>query len=203
MTLMDRVARLRITLDDAVPPIWRTVEVPLTITLRGLHDVIQAAVPFLDYHLFQFEVGGQRYAIPDPKFDGRETRNTKSTKLGSVLVKGATTLRYTCDFGDDWRHTITVEEVFAADPLMAYPRFVEGARRAPPEDVGGVWGFEEFLNAIVKPRHPERKRMLEWCGGAFDPAEMDVATVQARMIKLANRREAGKAGYAKSVGRVQ
>lgn len=198
---VDRIARLRITLDDTKPVIWRTVEVPLTISLKGLHEVIQAVMPFEDYHLFDFRIGDQRYAVPDPEFDGRETRSAKAAKLGTVLEPGIKPLAYTYDFGDNWQHTITVEEIAAADPAAEYPRFLEGERRAPPEDVGGTFGFEEFLEAISKPRHPERKRMLEWCGGSFDAEVPDIEAIRERMDKLARRRALGKVGFEKSRGR--
>jgi hypothetical protein len=197
MSYVDRIARLRITLNDTEPPIWRTVEVPLMSSLKGLHEAIQAAMPFEDYHLFDFRVGERRYAIPAPKFDGPETRDAKSTKLGLILERGATEFIYTYDFGDNWQHTVTVEEVTQADPSVSYPRFVAGERRAPPEDVGGTWGFEEFVEAMTKPRHREKKAMLEWYGGPFDPEAMDRETIEAAMAKLAKRRAIGRAAFAK------
>jgi hypothetical protein len=198
MSYVDRIARLRITLNDTEPPIWRTVEVPLTTSLKGLHEVIQAAMPFEDYHLFDFRVGDQRYAISVPEFDGPETRNAKSTKLGAIIEKGFREFVYTYDFGDNWQHTVSVEEVAQADPTVAYPRFVAGERRGPPEDVGGTWGFEEFVEAMTKPRHRERKAMLEWYGGPFDPEALDRETIEAAMGKLAKRRAIGLTGFAKS-----
>ncbi|WP_246691727.1 plasmid pRiA4b ORF-3 family protein [Methylobacterium sp. WL12] len=93
---------------------------------------------------------------------------------------------------------MTVEELGPADPAVAYPRFLDGARRAPPEDVGGTIGFEEFLEAVTKPRHREHKRMLEWYGGPFDPDELDRETIEAGMAKLARRRTIGQAAFAKS-----
>ncbi|MFK5599949.1 hypothetical protein ACFZ8E_23575 [Methylobacterium sp. HMF5984] len=86
-------------------------------------------------------------------------------------------------------------------PDVAYPRFLDGARRAPPEDVGGTMGFEEFLEAVTKPRHRERKRMLDWYGGPFDPEVLDRETIEAGMTKLARRRAIGQAAFAKSRGR--
>ncbi|TXN06686.1 plasmid pRiA4b ORF-3 family protein [Methylobacterium sp. WL103] len=193
-----RIARLRITLDDTEPTVWRTVEVPLSASLKLLHEVIQAAMPFQDYHLFQFQEGSARYAIPHPEWPDVNTRSAKTTKLGALVDRGTTAFAYTYDFGDNWQHTITVEELGPADPTVAYPRFLDGARRAPPEDVGGTMGFEEFLEAVTKPRHRERKRMLEWYGGPFDPDELDRETIEAGMAKLARRRAIGQAAFAKS-----
>lgn len=196
-----RIARLRITLDDTEPAIWRTVEVPLAASLKLLHEVIQAAMPFQDYHLFQFREGPVRYAMPDPEWPDGNTRSAKTTKLGALVDQGTTAFAYTYDFGDDWQHTIKVEEIGPADPDAAYPRFLDGARRAPPEDVGGTMGFEEFLEAVTKPRHRDRKRMLDWYGGPFNPDELDRETIEAGMTKLARRRAIGQAAFVKSRGR--
>ena len=174
---------------------------PLTASLKLLHEVIQAAMPFQDYHLFQFRVDAVRYAIPDPEWPDGSTRSAKTTKLAALVDRGTTAFAYTYDFGDNWQHTITVEEVGPADPDVAYPRFLDGARRAPPEDVGGTMGFEKFLEAVTKPRHRERKRMLDWYGGPFDPEVMDRETIEAGMTKLARRRAIGQAAFAKSRGR--
>ena len=75
---------------------------------------------------------------------------------------------------------------------------MDGARRCPPEDVGGVIGYDEFLEAVRKPRHPEHRRMLEWYGGPYDPDDIDPALIRRRIGLLANRRAAGQAAYAKS-----
>lgn len=131
MTSNERIARLLVKLDHIEPAIWRRVEVPITTSLKGLHDVIQAVMLFQDYHLFEFNAGGKRYAVPDPEWDfGRETYAARNVRIGALVVRGITTFNYTYDFGDDWRHSITVEAVTDADPAVEYPRFVDGDRRA-------------------------------------------------------------------------
>lgn len=201
MTLVDRIARIRIELKDIDPAIWRQVEVPLTTSLKGLHDVIQAVMPFENYHLFVFEAGGKRYGISDPQWDHvRETLDAKNINLGILVERGVSAFSYTYDFGDDWRHSVTIESVTAADPKLDYPRFIDGSRRAPPEDIGGIPGFEEFLDAMANPRHPGHKRLTEWYGGSFDPNDLNLTVIGDRIGKLARRRALGKAGYAKSRG---
>ena len=69
-----------------------------------------------------------------------------------------------------------------------------------PDDVGGIPGFEEFLEAMTKPRHPEHQRLTEWYGGSFDPDDLNLPVITARISKLARRRALGMAGYAKSRG---
>lgn len=204
MSHSDRIARLKIRLDDWEPVIWRRVEVPLTASLKALHDVIQAAMPFEDYHLFEFRAAGRRYAIPDPEWDSLrdKTYSAKTTKLGTLIESGVTELTYTYDFGDDWRHTITIETIAVADPACEYPRYVEGAHRAPPEDVGGIPGFELFLEAMTDPHHEQHEDLRRWHGAPFEPKIVDEGQIHARMARLARRRTIGKAAFAKSRNKI-
>ena len=193
MTFVDRVARIRIELEGVAPAIWRRVEVPLTTSLRGLHEVIQAVMRFENYHLFQFDVGEKRYGMPNPEWDNQfGTIEAKNIKLGTLIERAINQFGYTYDFGDDWQHSITVEATMFADPTFDYPRFVDGSRRAPPEDVGGIPSFKAFLDAMTEPRHQERKRFITWYGRVFDPDDLDVPTVNARLAKLAKRRALGR-----------
>lgn len=199
MTTSERIARIRIRLDHFKPVIWRSVEVPITTSLKGLHDVIQAVMLFEDYHLFEFEADGKRYGIPDPEEHyGGKTRAARNVRITTLIERGIEAFSYTYDFGDNWQHTITIEAVMDADPAAEYPRFIDGERRAPPEDVGGSTGFEDFLQAMAKPRHPEHRNVITWYGRRFEPDDIDIATITERMAKLARRRTLGKAAFAKS-----
>ncbi len=112
-----------------------------------------------------------------------ETLDAKNIKLGALVERGVSTFSYTYDFGDDWRHSVTIESVTAADPTLDYPRFIDGSRRAPPEDVAGIPGFEEFLDAMTNPRHPEHQRLTKWYGGSFLRVPPNIyATPQANTV---------------------
>ena len=93
---------------------------------------------------------------------------------------------YEYDFGDSWRHQITVTPIAKPRTDWSYPLCVAGAGAAPPEDVGGVSGYEEFLSAIKDPKHEEHDRMLEWVGGAFDPAGFDLNEIN-RTLRIGPR----------------
>ncbi len=116
----DRIARIKIVLNDIKPVIWRRVEVPLTSSLKALHEVIQAVMLFENRHLFQFDVGEgetmRRYGIPSPSGDWVRIYDARSIKFGKLVKDGIERFSYTYDFGDDWRHTITIEDVAAAIP---------------------------------------------------------------------------------------
>ena len=202
----NQIVRLKITLDDIKPAIWRRIEVPLTISLLALHEVIQAVMLFENYHLFDFVTGTRgaetRYIIPDPNDDFADddfgdTMDARKTELGTLIEVGIKPLIYTYDFGDNWQHTILIEAVADADPTTVYPRFIEGANRAPPEDVGGIPGFEKFLNIMAKPKHPEHADIKQWYGGAFDTKDIAEAEIATRMAKLDKSQKTKKSAATK------
>ncbi|MCZ7448319.1 plasmid pRiA4b ORF-3 family protein [Rhizobium rhizogenes] len=196
MTPCDRIARLYVQLNEMEPVIWRRVEVSLSLSLKALHDVIQAMMLFENYHLFEFEAGGRQYDAPGPEGAyGRKTYAARNVRIAALVDRGVSTFTYTYDFGDYWQHTIKIE---AANPALEYPCFLDGEHRAPPEDVGGKSGFTEFLKAMARPRHPQHRQFTRWYGGPFDPADISVDVVQDRIAKLAHRRTLGKVGFAKS-----
>jgi hypothetical protein len=196
-----QVARLKITLDDSQPQIMRRIAVPLTSTLHTLHEVIQAVMLFENYHLFRFDVGPRghetHYGIPDPDgfMDVIDARRATLDQLIDAKLKKFT---YTYDFGDDWRHTITVEAVTFADPALTYPRFIDGAHRAPPEDVGGQPGFENFLIVMADPKHPEHADLKRWYGRTFNPDDIAETQIAARLAKVAKRKPKTKPAATKS-----
>ena len=129
-------------------------------------------------------------------------RDARNIRLGAILARGETRFTYTYDFGDEWRHTIVVEDVVAADLMAEYPRFIDGARRAPPEDVGGLPGFEEFLRVVAAPAHPEHDTLMTWYGRPFELDDIGLRTINERLGKLARRRAQGKAAFEKSRNRI-
>ena len=171
-----RVFQLKATLVGTKPPVWRRVLVEESASLLELHDVLQAAFGWYDCHLHDFEIDGVRYGTDDGEGWGPPPKSERHARLGAVARQGVA-IKYVYDFGDDWVHRVVVEKVSQADPDVSYPRCTGGKRACPPEDCGGVWGYEEFLAAISDPDHPEHESTLEWAGGAFNPEAFDPASV--------------------------
>ena len=195
--MIEPVARLRIELQGPEPKIWRRVDVPLSTTLAALHGIIQVAFRWTDSHLHEFLVGQRVYGVPSPEDSFYERKVYKSTAilLKKLVDRGADRFLYVYDFGDDWRHDVIIEEVRDGEADTEYPRFVDGARRCPPEDVGGPGGFMDFLEAVLDPGHEEHRRMIEWCGGSFDPADIDEDMVRLILRDFAARRRGPLAGH--------
>lgn len=181
----EEIVRLRASLADIEPEIWRVIEAPADISLRTLHDVVQAAMGWQDCHLWEFEAGDTRYGLPDPGWDDEDVTPAVDVTLGDLIAKDIDGFAYTYDMGDDWLHSMRVESVRPAEPGVEYPRYIEGARRAPPEDVGGWPGFEVFRDAMANPRHPEHKELMDWHGGPFDAEAIDADAIRTRLARIA------------------
>ncbi|MGW2354364.1 plasmid pRiA4b ORF-3 family protein [Actinacidiphila glaucinigra] len=180
------VHKIKIALRESRPPIWRRLEVPSAITLRELHDVIQAAFGWENYHMWAFESGRDRYGVADRDLG---IRSATSKRLDQVAAQIGDRLRYTYDFGDDWEHDILTEDVTEPEPDTAYPRCLTGRRACPPEDCGGIWGYDYLIEILADPNHEEHEDRLEWLGldsaDQFDPAAFNAAEVNTALSALA------------------
>lgn len=192
------VYQLRIDLKDTKPPVWRRIQIE-DCTLEQLHFHVQAAMGWMDSHLYEFQIEGTRYSSPPSMdfgfggfggfggFDDLEAENASATRLSDVLPAGTGKFRfhYLYDFGDTWEHAIQVEQVKPSDLGERYPKCVDGRRACPPEDCGGVWGFYEFVQAVTNPDHEEHDEMLER-HGSYDPDVFDAKDATRQMRRWAD-----------------
>jgi len=181
------IAHLRIKLDDVEPGVVRRIEVPLAIRLDRLHLLLQAAMGWTNSHLYEFRARDIGWGIPDPDFDDGPLDARKARLADIVEDTGLRSLKYLYDFGDGWEHTVRIEWIADAQPGITYPRLTEAIGRCPPEDVGGPWGYREFLEAIADPDHEQHAESLTWVGGSFDPSVVDVAHHARSIAALAKR----------------
>ncbi|MDI9617147.1 MAG: plasmid pRiA4b ORF-3 family protein [Methanothrix sp.] len=179
------IYQLKITLDEIRPPVWRRVVVRGDITLLKLHKVIQAVMPWDDYHLHQFIVGDTCYSIPLPDDPlPSDVKNEARIRLSKIAPAEKIKFVYEYDFGDSWFHEILVEKILPPDPSLKHPVCLAGARSSPPEDCGGVSSYFEFLEAITDPNHPEHERMLDWVGRPFDPEMFDLEEANRLLSRI-------------------
>jgi len=178
----DQVYQFKITLWDSKPPVWRRIQVPEMYTFWDLHVAIQNSMSWLDYHLHEFEIMNPitkrkvRIGIPEGDFD-RKVLPGWNHKIADYFSMENNKSDYMYDFGDGWNHIIELEKILPRNKDTNYPICVKGKRACPPEDVGGVYGYKNFLEIIRNPRHPEHKSMKRWAGGEFDPEHFDVKEV--------------------------
>lgn len=166
-----KVHRVRIVLRHIEPAIWRIIETPTDIPLQNLHYAIQSAMGWGQAHLYSFERAGKTYT--DTSFGGGrpDDIDAADVTLAEALGEGGRFLLYTYDFGDSWRHGIWLEEPVDPVPGRAYPRLVDGARACPPEDCGGVPGYQRLLRVLRG--EVDDPHLRDWIPEDFDPENLD------------------------------
>lgn len=178
----DQVYQFKIMLKGTKPPVWRRIQVPETYTFWDLHVAIQDAMGWLDYHLHAFELVNPftgiktEIGMPDEEF-GREILPEWKQKIADWFSTENRSADYRYDFGDNWEHIVKLEKILPRNKNVRYPTCIDGKRTCPPEDCGGVWGYEDFLEAMKNPNHERHEELLEWIGGEFDPEHFDVEEV--------------------------
>ena len=188
------VFQFKITLKGIKPPIWRRIQTK-DCTLDKLHEHIQTAMGWTNSHLHQFEINGIRYGDPQlltVEFeDETPVVNSLRTKLSKFIAQDGKrfSFQYEYDFGDCWEHEVVFEGFPPAEKGAKYPLCVEGERACPPEDVGGIGAYAEYVKAMANPKHKRHKEFLEW-SGPFDPEKFDAEAATREMRKgLPNWRE--------------
>jgi hypothetical protein len=189
MASVENVVVLRIELEGVEPLIWRRVGVDAAATLLDVHRVIQAAMGWLDSHLWELEADSRRYSMrvpSEPEWNERY-EDAGRTKLAMLLESGVRRMSYVYDLGDYWEHALIVERVTAPLLNVTYPQFLGGERRCPPEDCGGVPGYHEFLENIASKQRRVRDEALRWYGGRYDPDDIDEQVVITALNRIAAR----------------
>jgi hypothetical protein len=178
---------LRIELNKAQPPIWRTFLVPSDIPLDDLHNVIQMVMGWTNSHLHEFVRGNIRYGVPDSEGDdfGQEAEDESDFTLDDLLTKPKHRLTYTYDFGDNWQHTLTLLAIRPEECTTI--RCLAGERAGPPDDCGGVYGYEQLLETLSDPKAEDHEEMKEWFASMtpenHDPEVFPLAAVNEQLAQ--------------------
>jgi hypothetical protein len=166
------VYTLDVRLRDISPPIWRTIEIVGSSTLEDLHFALQVAMGWTNSHLHQFMIGDASYGMADAdEADDLDLEDECGFRLQD-LVKRGDSFVYEYDFGDSWEHDVTVKQV-AKITEPPEPRCTGGARACPPEDCGGIPGYENLLAALADPSHDEHTHLVEWSEN-FQPERFEI-----------------------------
>lgn len=178
-----RIFELEISLLDIKPRIWRRIAVPHDIKLNHLHYIIQIVFGWTDSHLHGFTADdGTIYSQPDPysgELDG--FLDEKKAKLTDLVTGEKESFMYQYDFGDNWIHIAKVTKTYAPAEGVKYPVCLAGKRACPPEDIGGIWGYENLCKALKDPDNEEYEDILEWMGDDFDPEQFDINEINMQL----------------------
>ncbi len=178
--------QIKVTLTGAQPPIWRRLLIEPGTTFQDLHRIIQLAMGWHTSHLHLFQAGnGRLIGDPAEDFDGMmDFLDETIVPVSGVLKQEGQQLKYEYDFGDSWGHEVKLEKILPVDAADQLPRCIKAVRQCPPEDVGGLPGFYEFLDAMEDAAHPEHVAVREWCGGEqFDPEFVDLDQINEALLE--------------------
>jgi hypothetical protein len=162
------------------PAVLRRVQLRADTRLDQLHEILQAALGWENYHLHAFSFGEEEFGPRDPEL-GLDFSDERPVTLGELIDLGAR-FRYTYDFGDNWEHEILVEDLLDPDPDTHYPILVATKGACPPEDCGGTWGYADLKEILADPSHDEHQERLEWLG-LENAAEFDPNTVTLEQLE--------------------
>ena len=175
------VFQFKITLQEIEPAIWRRIQISNSCSFWDLHVAIQNAMGWTDSHLHHFVVidpatGDKQYmGIPSEDefdFDVHNTQPDWNFRVRDYLPENSAMI-YLYDYGDSWSHLIEFEGSHEKKSNKKYPACIAGERACPPEDVGGIPGYFNFLKIISDKNNDERKSMLHWVGGKYDPEKFN------------------------------
>ena len=182
-----QIYQIKIALKNSKPKIWRRLLIPSDLKLSDLHKVIQSSMGWTNSHLHQFIKNKTIYSKKNLNDDdlGFFARivDYKKLKISDLLVNEKEKIVYEYDFGDSWNHDITLEKILPVVKSVKYPVCIAGKMHCPPEDCGGVWGYENLLEILKNPQHEEYEDMIEWLeDDEYDPEEFDIEEVNELLL---------------------
>jgi hypothetical protein len=183
---------LEVRLLDMPSPVIRQVAVRSGTSMRELHHIVQAIMPWTTSHLydFRFNRGSSETEIQigDTQLWDEEMPPENDDRLyyvEDIFGKKGEQVTYTYDMGDDWIHEIRLLDI-ENDPFRfpVIPCLVAGEGQCPPEDCGGVPGYRELLKTISDKKHPEYQDTMQWLSGMrWKPEKFKMGKIQDSLNK--------------------
>lgn len=177
--LRQPIYQLKISLMHTEPLIWRQVLVSGNRSLKKIHEIIQVAMGWQNYHMHMFSALDRSWSYADPRAELEDADDESRTKLRKVAPDVGSKFFYWYDFGDDWMHEVEVKDI--EQPKGHEPVCVAGEGACPPEDCGGIPGYFNFVEAMQDPKHPEHGDLKEWYGGDFDPKGLNLDNINKEL----------------------
>ncbi|MBT2566264.1 plasmid pRiA4b ORF-3 family protein [Arthrobacter sp. ISL-85] len=197
--------RAKVSIVGSEPAIWRLLDIDPSLTLDSVHDVLQIAVGWRDVHLHSFTdtdpfvrlraVNGivrepRRWVSQDLLEDSDDDLPETDWTLDQILCPESGPMFYEYDFGDNWIHRLELTGSVPAPANAPRARILDGARRAPLEDSGGIYGYQDLLDALADPDHEERANLQAWVAWTagpwqeFDPEQLDIDAVNNELALM-------------------
>ncbi len=175
-----KIYKVKITLVGVQPPVWRRVLLESNMLLSDFHKVIQSSMGWSNSHLHQF-ISGQSIYVDMRQVIDMGDIDYKKVRICDLLKSPKNKIVYEYDFGDSWQHIILLEDILEIDKAVKYPICLKGKRNCPPDDCGGVWGYQDMLEVLKNPEHEEYEDFIEWIGDEFDPEKFDKDYINTKL----------------------
>lgn len=186
------VYQLKATIELSDPPIRRSFEVRGDASLSELHYALQVVFDWTNSHLHLFRARGIDYS--DPMFELEDVEDEADVTLEQIAPVTRSTFSYEYDFGDSWKVNLKVAKRFPAEAGVRYPRLIDGERAAPPDDVGGIWFYNDLAEILRRPgglkaaarQDPTADWDIyeEWLPEDFDPDIFDRDSINAALDRI-------------------
>jgi len=178
--------QIKVSLIGAQPPIWRRLLIEPDTTFQDLHRVIQLTMGWQvsHLHLFQAQDGRLLGDLAEDEDGMLNFEDESAVAVSSLLIKEGQVLKYEYDFGDSWEHEVTLEKILQGNQEEPLPRCIKAVRQCPPENVGGLPGFYDFLGAMEDAARPDHDAAREWRGGEwFDPEYVNLNQINEDLLE--------------------
>ncbi len=169
---MAKIFEIKATLQGLKSEVYRTFQVDSSINLQVLHEVFQALFGWENFHLHFYQ---------DHK--SQDIKKEDQVKLSDAIAKGED-LKYVYDYGDSWTIKCELIRIFDDSAINKYPVCIDGLRKSPPEDSGGVTGYEMSLELISLSPKKDYSLITEWYGKDYDPNYFNLDEVNQALSQL-------------------
>jgi yecA family protein len=180
------IYQLEVSLAYTEPQVMRRLRIPASMTLAELHMVIQLCMGWQNRHMHQFQVGEKFYGplVADGYAETpmHDESHFRLRDIEKELLQG---IVYIYDFGDNWEHVVLLEKVVPVGAGKPYPVLVEGSMACPPEDIGGVPGYQSLLDALAESQALDQTKPAHSPGVKdYDPAEVGKDAINALLQEV-------------------
>ena len=180
---MSRTLHFKITLVGSKPPIWRKFQLTDDFRFDRFHQLIQLVMGWYNAHLHEFAIADRKIGmVLDDMWDAEPVEDETKVYLRDVPLKKGDRFNYLYDFGDSWMHELKVEKITEGEALPVC--CTDGANACPPEDCGGIWGYQDLLKIRQNPNDPEHDDWMHWLPDDFDPQHFSLAEINAELDRF-------------------
>ena len=182
---MGNIIQFKITLLGIQPLIWRQFQVTDDYRFDRFHQVIYLVMGWWNSHLHEFKIGDREIGMPDDDYDYEfpNLEDESEVFLHEMEFKKGDEFHYLYDFGDHWEHHLKVEKVTKG--ALSAPSCLRGKNACPPEDCGGITGYNNMLKVLKKPNDPEYESWIRWLPDGYSPKFYDIHGVNTELAKFA------------------